>query len=486
MTALHHKTISELCSDMADKTISSREATQACLDREAETHHLGAYLHLRGEQALADADASDARRAKGALLGAMDGVPIGLKDILLTKDMPTTCASRMLEGFMSPYDATVVERLRAQGAVLLGKVTMDEFAMGSSNETSAYGPCRNPWDESRVPGGSSGGSAVAVAAGSAFGTLGTDTGGSIRQPAAMTGIVGLKPTYGRVSRYGTIAYASSMDQVGPMTKSVTDCAMLLHSIAGHDPMDATSVDLPVPNYAALLAKGIRGLRIGVPKEFYRDGTDHDVAAAIDVALAALERLGAVRVPVSLPHTDFGIPAYYVLAPAEASSNLARYDGVRFGHRTAKDVALNEMYAISRGEGFGSEVKRRIMLGTWVLSSGHYDAYYTQAQRVRTLVRQDYSKAFEQADILVTPTAPTAAFPIGGRIKDPVKMYLADIFTVTANLAGVPGISLPCGMTENKLPIGLQLLAAPFDEVRLMQAAYAYEQAHRWHTLRAGQ
>jgi aspartyl-tRNA(Asn)/glutamyl-tRNA(Gln) amidotransferase subunit A len=385
---------------------------------------------------------------------------------------------------MAPYDATVVRRLKEGGAVVLGKLTMDEFAMGSSNETSAFGPCRNPWDERRVPGGSSGGSAAAVAAGSAFATLGTDTGGSIRQPAAMTGIVGLKPTYGRVSRFGTIAYASSMDQVGPMTKSVTDCAMMLQAIAGHDPLDSTSAQKPVPNYLDSLGQSIQGLRIGVPKEFYRPGTDPEVEAAVEESLNALERLGAVRVPVSLPHTDYGIPTYYVLAPAEASSNLARFDGVRYGHRAQGELSLSEMYARSRGEGFGPEVKRRIMLGTWLLSSGHYDAYYTQAQKVRTLVLRDYIRAFEQADVLVTPTAPLAAFHLGGRIKDPVQMYLADIFTVTANLAGIPGLSLPCGFTSHNLPIGLQMLAAPFDEARLLQAAHAYEQAHAWHTKRA--
>ena len=485
MSHLYHRTIAELIELLARKEVSSREATQACLTRESETASWGAYLHVATESALSAAQAADDRRARGETLGPLDGVPIGLKDIFLTRNMPTTCASRMLEGFMSPYDATVVRRLKEAGAVLTGKLNMDEFAMGSANENSAFGPCRNPWDETRIPGGSSGGSAVAVAAGSAFGTLGTDTGGSIRQPAAMTGIVGLKPTYGRVSRFGTIAYASSMDQVGPMTKSVADCALMLQAIAGHDAHDATSSDEAVPDYSAVLGQGVQGLRIGVPKEFFREGTDPEVAAAIEAALVALERMGARRVEVSLPHTDYGIPTYYVLAPAEASSNLARYDGVRFGLRDREELPLKEMYTHSRGTGFGPEVKRRIMLGTWLLSSGHYDAYYTQAQRVRTLVRQDFERAFEQVDILVTPTAPTAAFAIGDHHKDPLQMYLGDIFTVTANLSGIPGLSLPCGMTRNNMPIGLQMLGAPFSEATLLQAAYSYEQAHDWHLRRAG-
>ena len=484
MAELHHETLVALGQKLAAKTVSSREATQACFAREAATRGLNAYLHLNEEAALKAADAADARRAKGCALGPLDGVPVGLKDIFLTRGQPTTCASRMLEGFMSPYDATVVARLKAAGAVLTGKLNMDEFAMGSSNEHSAYGPCQNPWDTGRIPGGSSGGSAVAVAAGSAYAALGTDTGGSIRQPAAMTGIVGLKPTYGRVSRYGTIAYASSMDQVGPMTRDVADCATLLQVLAGQDPHDATSAPEAVPDYVGALQGGIRGLRIGIPKEFYQPGTDAEVAQCVQRALDALTKLGATLVHVSLPHTHLGIATYYVLAPAEASSNLARYDGVRFGHRTADETGLLQMYSHSRGEGFGAEVKRRIMLGTWLLSSGHYDAYYTQAQRVRTLVCQDYARAFAQVDILATPTAPTAAFAIGGRIKDPLKMYLADIFTVTANLAGVPGMSLPCGMTSANLPVGLQLLAAPFAEAKLLRAAYAYEQAHDWHTKRA--
>jgi aspartyl-tRNA(Asn)/glutamyl-tRNA(Gln) amidotransferase subunit A len=485
MSALYYQTIGELTDALAQKKTSSREATLACLDREAATRDLNAYLHVDREGALAAADAADARRSQGTSLGPLDGIPLGIKDIFLTQGMPTTCASRILEGFMSPYDATVVRRLKEGGAVLLGKLNMDEFAMGSSNEHSAYGPCKNPWDANLVPGGSSGGSAAAVAAGSAFAALGTDTGGSIRQPAAMTGTVGLKPTYGRVSRYGTIAYASSMDQVGPMTRDVRDCATLLQAIAGQDIRDATSSKVAVPDYLAQLGDGIRGLRVGIPKQFYREGTHPEVAACIQEALASLTRLGATLVDVSLPHTDYGIPTYYVLAPAEASSNLARYDGVRFGLRDASEAGLMDMYTHSRSKGFGAEVKRRIMLGTWLLSSGHYDAYYTQAQRVRTLVRQDFDEVFKKVDILATPTTPAPAFALGGHDKDPVQMYLGDIFTVTANLAGIPGISLPCGFTKKNLPVGLQMLGAPFSEGRLLQAAYAYEQAHDWHTRRAG-
>jgi aspartyl-tRNA(Asn)/glutamyl-tRNA(Gln) amidotransferase subunit A len=369
--------------------------------------------------------------------------------------------------------------------VLPFKQNMDEFAMGSSSEHSAFGVCRNPWDEARVPGGSSGGSAVAVAAGSSYASLGTDTGGSIRQPAAMTGTVGLKPTYGRVSRYGAIAYASSLDTVGPMTKDVADCATLLQAIAGHDPQDATCSDAPVPNYAQALTGDIRGLRIGLPKEYFRDGTCPQVAAAVQTAIEALQRLGAEVVQVSLPHTDYGIGTYYVLAPAEASSNLARYDGVRFGMRRGGDDGLSAMYTQSRTAGFGKEVVRRIMLGTWLLSSGHYEAYYAKAQRVRTLVRRDFEAVFQSVDVLVTPTAPTAAFKLGENEADPVKMYLADIFTVTTNLAGLPGISVPCGFTQAGLPIGLQFLAAPFCEATLLRAAHAYEQAHDWHLRRAG-
>lgn len=485
MDNLHQKTLHEVAEAMARGKLTSRALTDACLARAEATEANGAYLHLNAAGARKAADESDARRSAGRALGPFDGVPVGIKDIFATHDMPTTCASKILQGFVSPYDATVVAKLRAAGAVLLGKLNMDEFGMGSSNEHSAYKPARNPWDPARTPGGSSGGCSSALADGSAVVCLGTDTGGSIRQPAAHTGTVGLKPTYGRVSRYGTLAYASSLDHVGPMAKNVTDAAMLLGLIAGHDPHDMTSSDKAVPDYVAALARGVRGLRIGVPKEYFAVAGDAEVGAALQAALRALEKLGAKLVDVSLPHTGHGIATYYVLAPAEASSNLARYDGVRYGVRASDADDLSAMYTHSRSQGFGSEVKRRIMLGTWVLSAKQRDAYYKKAQQNRTLVRNDFDHAFAEVDVLATPTAPTAAFRLGENNKDPMTMYLGDVYTVPANLAGVPGISLPCGFTRANLPIGLQLLAAPFAEATLLQAAYAYEQAHDWHTRRAG-
>ena len=485
MTERHQKTLAEVARELADGSLSSVELVDACLARADATADNGAYLHLAHESARKAAQQSDARRQAGRALGPLDGVAVGVKDIFVTRDMPTTCASKILQGFVSPYDATVVRKLHQAGAVVLGKLNMDEFGMGSSNEHSAYKLVRNPWDPERVPGGSSGGCSSALADGSAVACIGTDTGGSIRQPAAHTGTVGLKPTYGRVSRYGALAYASSFDHVGPMTKDVRDAAMLLQLLAGHDPRDATSSQREVPDYVAALSGGVRGLRIGVPKEYFAVRGDAEVTTAVEGALRTYEKLGAKLVEVSLPHTGHGIATYYVLAPAEASSNLARYDGVRYGKRDHASEGLLDMYTHSRSQGFGTEVKRRIMLGTWVLSAKQRDAYYTQAQRNRTLVRRDFDAAFQEVDVLATPTAPSPAFRIGERENDPMKMYLGDVYTVPANLAGLPGISLPCGFTAKGLPVGLQLLSAPFTEALLLRAAYAYEQAHDWHLRRAG-
>jgi aspartyl-tRNA(Asn)/glutamyl-tRNA(Gln) amidotransferase subunit A len=408
----------------------------------------------------------------GETLPSLAGVPIGIKDVMVTKGVRTTAGSKILENFIPPYDCTVVARLEAAGAIMLGKMNCDEFAMGSSNENSAYGPVRNPRDKSRVPGGSSGGSAAAVAAGMAVATLGSDTGGSIRQPASFCGVVGLMPTYGRVSRYGLIAFASSLDHIGPLTKTVKDTAILLRVIAGHDPLDSTSVDVPVPNYEADLAKPVAGLKIGVPKEYFGEGLDEEVRAAIEAGIVKLRSAGCEIVPISLPHTKYAIPTYYVIATAEASANLARFDGVRYGHRSKDANTLSQMYRKSRDEGFGAEVKRRIMLGTYALSSGYYDAYYIKAQRVRTLLTRDFEEAFQKVDAIVTPTAPTPAFKIGEKSDDPLSMYLADIYTVTADLAGVPGISVPCGQTLSGLPIGLQILGRHFDESTVLRVAQA--------------
>jgi len=467
----------DLAGALAARRVSSREVTDAALARIAATDaRVGAFLTVTAERARAQADAADARAAKGARHGPLDGVPIALKDIFLTKGVATTAGSRILEGFVPPYDATVVERLTAAGAVLLGKLNMDEFAMGSSNENSAYGPCRNPWDLTRTPGGSSGGSAAAVAARQAFGTLGTDTGGSIREPAAFCGVVGMKPTYGRVSRYGVIAFASSLDQVGPLARTVGDAAALLQAIAGRDERDMTSSARPVDDYRAALEGGARGLRIGVPREWLEaDGLDAGVARRVREALAVYERMGAQLVDVSLPHTRYGIAAYYLIAPAEASSNLARYDGVRYGLRKPGARGLKEMYAETRDAGFGAEPKRRIMLGTYALSAGYYDAYYLRAQKVRTLLRRDFDRAFEACDVVAGPVAPTVAFRLGEKASDPLAMYLADVFTVTCNLAALPGLSLPCGLHPTEpVPVGIQLLGRPFGEATLFRAGRALE------------
>jgi aspartyl-tRNA(Asn)/glutamyl-tRNA(Gln) amidotransferase subunit A len=477
-------TIHELHTALKGKQISSVEATKAMLARiEAVEPQIGSFITVTPEQALADANGADRRIASGECR-LLTGIPLAIKDIFLTEGIRTTCGSRMLDNFIPPYSATSWEKLRDQGAVLLGKLNQDEFAMGSSNESSAYGNTRNPWDTTRIPGGSSGGSAAAVAASQAVATLGTDTGGSIRQPASHCGCVGLKPTYGRVSRYGVIAYASSLDQVGPLTRDVADCAVMLEALAGHDPKDSTSVDTPVPDYTSSMTLGVKGLKIGLPKEYFIDGLDPDVQKVMEAAIETYRRLGAEFVDISLPHTDYAVATYYLIATAEASSNLARYEGVRFGHRSGKAEGLIDMMTKSRSEGFGAEVKRRIMLGTYALSSGYYDAYYVKAQKVRTLIMNDFIKAFADVDVILTPVAPTPAFKIGEKINDPLQMYLSDIFTIPVNLAGTCAMSLPAGFSASGLPIGLQLIGKPFGEETILRAGYAFEQATEWHKRKA--
>ncbi len=460
------------------------EATKAMLARiEAVEPQIGSFITVTHGQALADAEAADRRIASGEMT-FLTGIPLAIKDIFLTEGIRTTCGSRMLDNFIPPYSATSWEKLHSHGAVLLGKLNQDEFAMGSSNESSAFGVCRNPWDRTCIPGGSSGGSAAAVAARQATATLGTDTGGSIRQPASHCGCVGLKPTYGRVSRYGVIAYASSLDQVGPLTRDVTDSAIMLGALAGHDPKDSTSVATPVPDYCAALTGTVKGLRIGLPKEYFIAGLDPDVQKTMDAAIETYRRLDAEFVDISLPHTDYAVATYYLIATAEASSNLARYDGVRFGHRAEDAAGLLDMYTRSRSQGFGAEVKRRIMLGTYALSSGYYDAYYVKAQKVRTLIMQDFMRAFGDVDVILTPVAPTPAFKIGEKSDDPLQMYLSDIFTIPVNLAGTCAMSVPAGFSAAGLPIGLQLIGKPFDEETILRAAHAFEQATEWHTRKA--
>jgi aspartyl-tRNA(Asn)/glutamyl-tRNA(Gln) amidotransferase subunit A len=466
--------------DSARAAIQERQTTATALAEaflkkiEAEDPKVGAYLSTCRERALAKASAVDAMAGRGDPLPPLAGVPVGIKDVLLTKGLRTTAGSKILENFIAPYDCTAVARLEQAGAVVVGKMNCDEFAMGSSNENSAYRPVHNPRDLTRVPGGSSGGSAAAVAAGTAVATLGTDTGGSIRQPASFCGVVGLKPTYGRVSRYGLIAYASSLDNIGPLTKSVKDAAIVLRCMAGRDPMDSTSAEAPVPDYVQELERPVKGLRVGVPKEYFGEGLDAEVRGAIEAAIQKLATLGCEVVPVSLPHTPYAVPCYYIIATAEASSNLARYDGVKYGHRAQGVRTLSDMYRRSRDEGFGAEVKRRIMLGTYALSAGYYDAYYLKAQRVRTLLARDFDEAYTKVDAIVTPTAPTAAFRLGEKADDPLAMYLADIYTVTANLVGIPGISVPCGKTSEGLPVGLQIQGRHFDEATILRLAHAYE------------
>lgn len=478
--ALTDLTIHELQALLKNREVSSRELTSAFLKRIENTdEQIGAYISICAETALKNADAADARFASGDA-APLTGIPLALKDIFVTEGIRTTCASKILDNFIPPYDGTAVRKLKEQDAVMLGKLNMDEFAMGSSNENSAYGPVKNPWNRQCVPGGSSGGSAAAVAARQAVATLGTDTGGSIRQPASHCGVVGLKPTYGRVSRYGVIAYASSLDQVGPLTRDVEDCAIMLGAVAGYDPADSTSIDVPVPDYRAALKQGIKGLKIGLPREYFIEGLAPDIRQAIDRAIATLRELGAEPVEVSLPHTEYAVACYYLIATAEASSNLARYDGVRYGRRVDKGQGLIDMYMQSRAAGFGAEVKRRIMLGTYALSSGYYDAYYLKAQKVRTLIRQDFLDAFNSVDVILTPVAPTPAFRMGEKTADPLQMYLSDIFTIPVNLAGTCGMSLPCGFSGDGLPIGLQLIGRPFGEETILKTAYAYEQATDWH------
>ena len=464
------------------RELSARELTSAVLERIQSTDtQVQSYVTICETKALAQAEIADHLLAAGEEIPALCGIPVAVKDVILTKGIRSTAGSKMLAHFVPPYDATVTRRLKEAGAVIIGKVNCDEFAMGSSTENSAFFPSRNPWDLTRVPGGSSGGSAAAVAADQALASLGTDTGGSIREPASFCGVVGLKPTYGLVSRFGVVAFASSLDQVGPLTKDVQDCATLLQVIAGHDPQDSTSVNIPVPNYQASLARGVSGLTVGIPKEYFVEGMQPEVDAAVQKAITELTNLGAQPASISLPHTEYAIATYYIIATAEASSNLARYDGVRYGHRVVQTNGLLDMYHRTRAQGFGSEVKRRIMLGTYVLSAGYYDAYYLKAQKVRTLIRQDFLNAFGHCDVIATPTAPTTAFHLGEKMADPLTMYLSDIFTIAVNLAGLPGLSVPCGFDEKGMPISLQLIGKPFGEETLLQAAYAYEQATDWHT-----
>ena len=460
------------------REISAVELTEAHLARiEALDPDLGCYLHVMGETARAEAATADVLIGRDEAT-SLTGIPIALKDVLCTNNAPTTAGSRILAGYRSPYDATVVSRLRTAGAVFLGKANTDEFAMGSSNENSAYKPVRNPWNLDRVPGGSSGGPAAAVAADLSTLSLGSDTGGSIRQPAGFCGVVGVKPTYGRVSRYGLIAFASSLDQVGPIARTVEDAAVLLSAIAGYDPHDSTSAPVPVPNFATQLDGDLRGLRLGVAKEYAVEGMEPGVEQAVATAIRKLESLGAELVEVSLPHTEYALATYYITAPAEASANLARYDGVRYG-AVVEAPSLRETYERTRGQGFGPEVKRRIMLGTYALSSGYYDAYYVKAQKVRTLIKQDFDRAWESVDAIVAPTSPTVAFPLNARTSDPYQMYLADVFTIPANMAGIPGVSVPCGFSDG-LPVGLQFLGKPFDEATMLRIAHVYERSEEWH------
>ena len=473
--------IADLQSLLRRREVSPREVLDALRARiEDVDGEVDAYLSTNFEAATKEAEKANVDLPLG-------GVPIAIKDIISVAGEPCTCASKILRGYRALYDATVIQKLRAAGAIPFGKTNMDEFAMGSSTENSGVKLTRNPWDLSRVPGGSSGGSAAAVAADAAFGALGTDTGGSIRQPAALSGIVGFKPSYGRVSRFGLVAFASSLDQAGPLTKTVRDAALIMNAIAGHDPQDSTCLNEPVPDYTAALGRDLRGVRLGLPKEYMIEGIEPQVKSAIDVAIAQLETLGAEIVDVSLPQTDYAIAVYYILATAEASANLARFDGVRYGHRAENPKDLLDHYGRTREEGFGPEVKRRIILGTYVLSSGYYDAYYLRAQKVRELIRQDFAKAFEKVDVLISPTSPVPAFKLGERMNDPLQMYLADIFTSPANLAGICGISVPCGFAEtdgHRLPVGLQLLGKAFDEGRILQIAHAYEQSTDWHKARS--
>ncbi len=479
---LYDLTLHEARELLESRQVSSQELTQAALSRIEEVDsRVGAFVTVTGDAALGQARQADEAIAQGRA-APLTGVPMQVKDNMCTRGVATTCSSRMLEGFVPPYNATVVERLQAQRAVVVGKGNMDEFAMGSSTENSAFFPTRNPWDLDRVPGGSSGGPAAAVAAGECFYALGSDTGGSIRQPAALCGIVGMKPTYGLVSRYGLVAFASSLDQIGPMTRDVTDCALVLNAIAGHDPRDSTSIPQQAPDYTGALNADIKGMRVGVPKEYYGEGIDGEVAATLRTALDKLEALGASVEETSLPHTMYALAVYYILAPSEASANLARYDGVKYGFSSRDAGSMWEAMEQTKQHGFGPEVKRRIMLGTYALSAGYYDAYYLKAQKVRTLISREFQEAFQKYDVLVAPTSPTVAFRLGEKVEDPVQMYLSDICTIPINIAGIPAMSIPAGFVDG-LPVGMQIMGRPLGEETILRAAYAYEQATEWHKMR---
>ena len=482
--SLNRLTAHELHDKLKTREITSVELTESVYERiDTVESQVKGYLTLTKDSALEQAQAADAGFEKGDDMPPLAGIPIAIKDVICTKGVKTTCASKILSNFVPPYDATVMTRLNQQGIVMVGKTNMDEFAMGSSTENSAYQVTHNPWNLDTIPGGSSGGSAAVVSADTAICSLGSDTGGSIRQPAALCGVVGMKPTYGRVSRYGLIAFASSLDQIGPFTKDITDCALVLNAICGNDEMDSTAVDVPVPDFTQSLINDVKGLKIGVPKEYFAEGLNPDVADKVNEAIAEFEKLGAAVEEISLPHSEYAIATYYILAPAEASANLARYDGVRYGYRTENPSDMIDMYKKTRSEGFGEEVKRRIMLGTFALSAGYQDAYYKKAQKVRTLIRKDFDAAFEKVDIIATPTSPTPAFKIGERTADPLQMYLCDVMTTPASHAGLPGLSMPCGIVESGLPVGLQLLAAPFDEETLLRTAYTFEQNTEHHLLK---
>lgn len=480
MKEVYRLTIHELHGKLSKKEVSSREVTDALLARiQKADPQIKAYLIVAEEEARDQAQEADKRIATGNI-AALTGIPLAIKDNMCTQGITTTCASKILENFIPPYDATVVKRIKEHGGVLLGKTNLDEFAMGSSTENSRFMVTRNPWNLDVTPGGSSGGSAAAVAADTCIAALGSDTGGSIRQPAACCGVVGMKPTYGRISRYGLVAFGSSLDQIGPITKDVEDCAIMLNVIAGPDPLDSTSIDLPIPDFCQALVKDIKGWVVGVPKEFFVEGMDSEVEEKVGEAIRVLEDLGAVVKEISLPHTAYAVATYYIICTAEASSNLARYDGVKYGFRASGSKELMEMYQETRSQGFGQEVKRRIMLGTYVLSSGYYDAYYRKAAQVRTLIKADFEEAFQKCDVIVTPTAPTPAFRLGEKVQDPLQMYLSDIFTISVNLAGVPAISLPCGFSKARLPIGLQIIGRSCDEERIIRAAYTFEQHTDYH------
>ena len=485
MSSLHSLTISEAGLLLGRKEISVRELAESVFRRIDDVEdRVRAYLTVNNEKAMLMAEEAqkiiDAQKGNSSV--SLLGIPMAVKDNMCTKGITTTCASKILHNFVPPYESTVTTKLNNEGYVLVGKTNLDEFAMGSSTENSGFHVTRNPWDITRIPGGSSGGSAAAVCADECIAALGSDTGGSVRQPAALCGVVGLKPTYGRVSRYGLVAYASSLDQIGPITKNVKDAAILLKIIAGHDPADSTSAPVPVPDFTGVLGQSVKGLRVGIPKEYFIEGMDKEVEQSVRKAIGTLESLGAIPVEVSLPHTGYAVATYYVLATSEASSNLARYDGVKYGLRAGgKD--LMDMYMTTRAQGFGTEIKRRIMLGTYALSSGYYDAYYKKGQQVRTLIKKDFEDAFQGVDVIVTPTSPTAAFKIGEKTADPLQMYLSDIFTISVNLAGVPAISVPCGFTSDNLPVGLQFIGKHFDEESILKVSYAYEQATDWHKRR---